>query len=161
MFGRSENIAIVGRWFSEFWGNPCTISIVDDLAAPDMLLQYSMRAPRRGRKNVKAFMTEFREAFPDLALRSTGDLIADRDFVIIRWEGGGTHTGPAFNDFHIGPLPAASGQTISLAGHTAIRVENGKIAEEAISTTKRKAHMRVLSEASGGDGLSLAPIPFS
>ena len=42
-----ENKAIVGRWFTEFWGNPWNPAIIDELAAPDMLLQYSLT--RRGR----------------------------------------------------------------------------------------------------------------
>ena len=47
-----------------------------------------------------------------------------------RWEGGGTHTGPAFNDFLIGSLPAASGRQMHFTGTTVLRVENGRIAEE-------------------------------
>jgi hypothetical protein len=48
------NKAIVGRWFTSFWGNSCDLAIVDELAAPDMLLQYSMDNPRRGRMSVKS-----------------------------------------------------------------------------------------------------------
>src|SRR5262249_48882622 len=40
--------AIVGRWFTEFWGKTCNLGVVDELAAPDMLLQYSLHEPRRG-----------------------------------------------------------------------------------------------------------------
>ena len=47
-----------------------------------------------------------------------------------RWEGGGTHTGPAFDDFLLGSLPAASGHKMRFTGTTVLRVENGKIAEE-------------------------------
>ena len=47
-----------------------------------------------------------------------------------RWEGGGTHTGPAFSDFLVGSLPAASGRKMRFTGTTVLRVENGKIAEE-------------------------------
>ena len=47
-----------------------------------------------------------------------------------RWEGGGTHTGPAFSDFLLGSLPAASGLKMRFTGTTVLRVENGKIAEE-------------------------------
>ena len=32
------NKAIVGRWFTDFWGKTCNLGIVDELAAPDMLL---------------------------------------------------------------------------------------------------------------------------
>ena len=52
----TENKAIVGRWFTEFWGKTCNLGVVDDLAAPDMLLQYSLHAPRRGHDDIKAFI---------------------------------------------------------------------------------------------------------
>ena len=61
-----DNKAIVARWFTEFWGETCNLGIVDELAAPDMLLQYSLHAPRRGHADIKAFMSGFRAAFPDL-----------------------------------------------------------------------------------------------
>jgi hypothetical protein len=50
--------------------------------------------------------------------------------VVGRWEGGGTHAGPAFSDFLIGALPAASGRTMRFTGTTVLRVRNGQIAEE-------------------------------
>jgi predicted ester cyclase len=125
-----DNKAIVGRWFKEFWGNPWNPKVVDDLAAPDILLQYSLHAPRHGRDDVRAFMIAFREAFPDLSFAGTADLIAEGDFVVGRWEGGGTHTGPAFGDFLAGALPAGSGRRMRFSGVTVLRVENGKIAEE-------------------------------
>jgi len=92
-----NNKAIVGRWFTEFWGKTCNLGVVDELAAPDMLLQYSLHEPRRGRDDIKAFMTDFRRAFPDLNFWGTADLIAEGDYVVGQWEGGGTHTGPAFS----------------------------------------------------------------
>src|ERR1700741_2239431 len=90
MSKEENNKAIVGRWFTDFWGKTCNLGIVDELAAPDMLLQYSLREPRRGHADIKAFMTGLREAFPDLAFASTADLIAEGDYVVSRWEGGGT-----------------------------------------------------------------------
>ena len=66
MSKEDDNKAIIGRWFTNFWGKTCNLDIVDELAAPDMLLQYSLHAPRRGREDIKAFMTGFRDAFPDL-----------------------------------------------------------------------------------------------
>ncbi len=130
MSKEQENKAVVGRWFKEFWGNPWNPKVVDNLAVPDILLQYSLHAPRRGRDDVRAFMMAFREAFPDLGFEGTADLIAEGDFVVGRWEGGGTHTGPAFSDFLAGALPAGSGRRMRFGGVTVLRVENGKIAEE-------------------------------
>lgn len=130
MSKESDNKAIVGRWFTNFWGKTCDLSIVDELAAPNMLLQYSLHEPRRGREDIKAFMTDFREAFPNLNFWGTADLIAEGDYVVGRWEGGGMHTGPAFSDFLAGSLPAATGRKMHFTGTTVLRLENGKIVEE-------------------------------
>lgn len=130
MSREQDNKAIVGRWFEGFWGNPWNPEIIDELAAHDMLLQYSLHALRRGREDVRNFMVGFREAFPDLNFWGAANLIAEGDYVVGRWEGGGTHTGPAFSDFLIGSLPAASGRKMRFTGTTVLRLENGKIAEE-------------------------------
>ena len=108
MSKEQESKAIVGRWFTSFWGPACDLSIVDELAAPNMLLQYSLHEPRRGHEDIKAFMTDFRAAFPDLSFGGAADLIAEGDYVVGRWVGGGTHRGPAFSDFLAGSLPAAT-----------------------------------------------------
>ena len=130
MSKEQANKAIVGRWFTNFWGEVCDLRIVDELAAPDMLLQYSLHAPRRGREDIKAFMTGFRQAFPDLAFAGAADLIAEGDYVVGRWKGGGTHTGPAFSDFLIGSLPATTGRKMDFTGTTVLKVVNGLITEE-------------------------------
>ena len=130
MSREQQNKAIVGRWFEGFWGNPWNPAIIEELAAPDILLQYSLHAPRRGHDDVRNFMVGFREAFPDLKFWGAADLIAEGDYVVGRWEGGGTHTGPAFSDFLTGSLPAATGLKMHFMGTTVLRVERGKIAEE-------------------------------
>jgi len=125
-----NNKAIVGRWFTDFWGKTCNLGIVDEFAAPNMLLQYSLHAPRKGHADIKAFMTNFREAFPDLNFWGAADLIAEGDYVVGRWEGGGTHTSPAFSDFIMGSLPAATGRKMQFTGTTVLKVKDGKIVEE-------------------------------
>jgi predicted ester cyclase len=130
MSREQDNKAVVGRWFEGFWGNPWNPEIIDELAAPDMLLQYSLHAPRRGRDDVRNFIMDFRAAFPDLKFWGTADLLAEGDYVVGRWEGGGTHSGPAFGDFLAGALPASSGRKMHFTGTTVLRVENGRIAEE-------------------------------
>jgi predicted ester cyclase len=127
---QEKNKAIVGRWFANFWGETCNLDIVDELAASDMLLRYSLHEPRRGHEDIKAFMTDFRTAFPDLNFWGAADLIAEGDYVVGRWEGGGTHTGPAFSDFLIGSLPAATGRKMHFTGTTVLRLKEGKIVEE-------------------------------
>jgi predicted ester cyclase len=130
MSKEQDNKSIIGRWFTHFWGERYNPDIVDELAAPDMLLQYSLHAPRRGRDDIKAFMADFRAAFPDLNFWGAANLIAEGDYVVGRWQGGGTHTGPAFSDFLIGSLPAATGRKMRFTGTTVLRLKDGKIAEE-------------------------------
>ena len=130
MSKEDDNKAVVGRWFTEFWGRDVNLAVVDEIAAPDMLLKYSLHAPRRGRDDIKAFMTDFRAAFPDLNFWGTADLIAEGDTVVGQWEGGGTHTGPAFKDFLVGSLPAATGRKMRFTGTTVLKVIDGRIAAE-------------------------------
>jgi predicted ester cyclase len=127
---QDDNKALVGRWFAGFWSETCNLGIVDELAAPDMLLKYSLHEPRRGHADIKSFMTGFRAAFPDLNFWGTADLIAEGDYVVAQWEGGGTHTGPAFSDFLIGGLDANTGRKMHFTGTTILMVKNGKIQEE-------------------------------
>jgi predicted ester cyclase len=130
MSKETDNKAIVGRWFTDFWGKTCNLDIVDELAAPDMLLKYSLHEPRRGRDDIKAFQRDFRKAFPDLNFWGTAELIAEGDYVVGQWEGGGTHTGPAFSDFLMGSLPASTGRKMHFTGTTVLRLNDGKIVEE-------------------------------
>ena len=130
MSKQADNKAVVGRWFTEFWGNPWNPKVIEELAAPDMLLQYSLHEPRRGREDIKAFMTDFRKAFPDLSFWGAAELIAEGDYVVGRWEGGGTHTGPAFTDFLMGSLPASTARKMHFTGTTVLRLKDGKIVEE-------------------------------
>ena len=125
-----ENKEIVGRWFTEFWGPDFNPDVIDELAAPDIRFEYSLHAPCRGRDEVRAFATKFRAAFPDLAFGGTADLIAEGDYVVGQWIGGGTQTGEAFDDMPVGSLPAASGKAMRFTGITILKVEDGLITEE-------------------------------
>jgi predicted ester cyclase len=130
MTKEERNKDIVSQWFKGFWANPWDPGIVEQLASPDILLQYSLHAPRRGIKDVKNFITGFRAAFPDLGFAGVGELIAEGDYVVGRWKGGGTHTGAAFDDFVVGSLPVNSGRRMEFTGTSVLRVVNGKIVED-------------------------------
>ena len=130
MSKEQDNKAVVGRWFTEFWGKDFNPSVIDELAAPDIRFEYSLHAPCRGRDEVRAFAAKFRAAFPDLAVGGTADLIAEGDYVVGQWIGGGTQTGEAFDDMPIGSLRASTGKTMRFTGITILKVENGMITEE-------------------------------
>ncbi|MDT5334637.1 MAG: hypothetical protein QOD90_142 [Mycobacterium sp.] len=125
-----ENKAVVGRWFTEFWGESFNPDVIDELAAPDIRFEYSLHTPCRGRSEVRAFATKFRAAFPNLAFGATADLIAEGDYVVGQWVGGGTQTGEAFDDMPIGALPAGTGKTMRFTGTSVLKVIDGLIVEE-------------------------------
>ena len=125
-----DNKAVVVRWFTDFWGDDFDAGVIDELAAPDIRFEYSLHKPLRGRDEVREFALAFREAFPDLGFGATADLIAEGDYVVGQWEGGGTQTGDAFDDMPIGSLPAGTGKTMRFTGTTILKVENGLITEE-------------------------------
>lgn len=132
MSKEDDNKAVVGRWFNEFWGKHPNLAVIDEIAAPDMLLHYSLHEPRRGRADIRDFMSGFRKAFPDLHFWGTAELIAEGDYVVGQWEGGGTHTGTAWADVLPGydALPAATGRTMHFTGTTVLKVVDGQIVEE-------------------------------
>src|SRR3954465_8517641 len=109
---QEDNKAIVGRWFTGFWGANFDPSVIDELAAPEIRFEYSLHAPCRGRDEVRAFARTFRAAFPDLNFWGTAAPAAAGGLVVGRWEGGGPHTGPAFDDMPIGSLPAGPPRTL-------------------------------------------------
>jgi hypothetical protein len=82
MSKEEDNKAVVGRWFDGFWSKSPNLGVIDEIAAPDMLLKYSLHEPRRGRDDIRAFITDFRAAFPDLNFWGTADLIAEGDYVV-------------------------------------------------------------------------------
>jgi hypothetical protein len=40
MSKEEDNKAVVGRWFTDFWGKNVNLAVIDEIAAPDMLLKY-------------------------------------------------------------------------------------------------------------------------
>jgi predicted ester cyclase len=57
-------------------------------------------------------------------------LIAEGDYVVGQWIGGGTQTGEAFDDMPIGALPAGTGKAMRFTGLSVLKVVDGLIVEE-------------------------------
>ena len=70
-------------------------------------------------------MKDFRAAFPDLSFWGTADLIAEGDYVVGQWEGGGTHTGAPFMDFLAGDIPRNTGRRMHFTGVTVLKLADG------------------------------------
>ena len=85
---QSKNKAVVGRWFTEFWGKTYNPAVVDELASTEMFLRYSLHRSRHGREDIKAFMHGFREAFSRPELLGNGTSVGRRrpcDWTVGGW----------------------------------------------------------------------------
>ncbi len=131
MSQEKENKEIVAQWFNSVWTKEkFDISVIDKLASQDITMQYPLHGHLKGPKAIKDMLERLKDAFPNLNFWVVGDLIADNDYVVGRWEGGGTHTGPEFSDLPAGSLPENSGKTIHFTGMSVFRIKEGKIIEE-------------------------------
>jgi hypothetical protein len=99
MSKEQENEIIATRWLEGFWGHSWNPKIVDDLAADDILIQFSLQTPYYGRSAAKNFLHGIREIFRDLEFSGSADLVVDGEYAVARVEGIGTHAGAAFLDF--------------------------------------------------------------
>jgi len=115
------NKQVVRRYSDDIFtqGN---LSIIDEVIAEDYVEHSGPpQLPSHGRESVRALVTLFRSAFPDLRLQ-IDDLLVDGDYVISRNIGMGTHLGAFFG------IPA-TGRTGAMGGIHVYRLVNGKIAE--------------------------------
>ena len=131
------NQAVVARWFDRFWGKDFDPGVIDELAAPDIRFEYSLHAPARGRDEVREFATKFRAAFPDLNFWGTADLIAEGDYVVGQWEGGGTQTGEAFDDMPAARCPPGPGRRCA---SPALRAEGREWPHHRGDRSRRRPH---------------------
>ena len=113
-----DNKAIVGRWFTEFWGKQFNPAVIDELAAPDIRFEYSLHAPLRGRDAVRDFAAKFRAAFPDLGFEGTAELIGEGDYVVGQWIGERTRSGDALGQPMAGRAPATPSRRPSSRSRT-------------------------------------------
>jgi predicted ester cyclase len=137
------NKEIVGKWFDATWGDNYNPVVIDQLADPSVVMQYPLHGRCEGPKAIKGMLNRLRAAFPDLRFWIVGDVIADGDYVAGRWEGGGTHTGPAFSDLPAGSLPGNSGRAIHFTGMTIFKVVDGRILEEIGEEDALKAGLQL------------------
>ena len=72
------------------------------------------------------------QAFPNISFRAYKfPLIAEGDYVVGRWIGGGKHTGVAFDDLAVGKLDRPNtNMEIYFSGTTIFTLKDGKIVDE-------------------------------
>ena len=112
---------LITRWVLEMWGGG-NLGLVDELTAEG----YVYRAPGmpdvRGRTALKALVTFYRTAFPDLT-NTIEDLVGEGSKVVTRGTTRGTHRGP------LGNVPASRKQ-IAVSWVLISRFDGHKLIDE-------------------------------
>jgi len=115
-----ENKAIFRRYVEEV-GNEGRLELADEIFDRYLAHQADGSVLERGPEDVKRFMGEFREAFPDFH-STVEDQIAEGDKVVTRWTMRGTHEG----EFRGMP---PTGNKLEITGIGIFRFSEGKVVE--------------------------------
>ncbi len=119
-----DNKALVRRAIEEGW-NQGNVALIDELDAPNFIHHDPDFPNFQTREDYKQWVTEARNAFPDLHL-TIDDMIAEGDKVVTRWTFRGTNTGDMVSPMHI----PATGKQVTVTGITIDRFANSKFVED-------------------------------
>ncbi len=115
-----ENKSIFRRYVEEL-GNEGKLELADEIFDRYLAHQPDGSVLERGLEDVKRFMGEFREGFPDF-YSTIEDQIAEGDKVVTRWMMRGTHMGE-FRGI------APTGKGVDVTGIGIFRFSDGKVVE--------------------------------
>ena len=139
-----SNKDLAAEYFDAVWSQHYNPEKIRLLADPALLWRYPMHGEFHGPESVIAMLTSFRESLPDLKFWATEELLPVGDYVVARWEGGGTHTGKALTELpHGGPIPAGSGRKVFFKGMSLLRFRDGKVIEDVGEEGAIDAHLQL------------------
>ena len=119
-----DNKALVRRLIEEVW-NQGNLTVFDEPSAPNFIHHDPDFPNFQTRKDYRQWVTQTRNAFPDLHL-TIEDVIAEGDQVVTRWTFRGTNTGDMVTPLHI----PATGKQVTVTGITISRLAGGKFIED-------------------------------
>ena len=139
-----SNKDLAAEYFDAVWSQHYNPEKIRLLADPALLWRYPMHGEFHGPEPVISMLTSFRESLPDLKFWATEELLPAGDYVVARWEGGGTHTGKALTELpHGGPIPAGSGRKVFFKGMSLLRFRDGKVIEDVGEEGAIDAHLQL------------------
>ncbi|HYL64010.1 MAG TPA: ester cyclase [Candidatus Methylomirabilis sp.] len=120
----AENKALVRRLYDEVW-NKRRIEVVHELISPSHALSGSLfNDSSVGPEAYKRILAQFIAAFPDLRF-AVGDMIAEKDHVVVSWVISGTHK-REFRGI------AATNKKVSVDGVTIHQIARGRILDSDV-----------------------------
>jgi predicted ester cyclase len=139
-----SNKDLAAEYFDAVWSQHYNPEKIRLLADPALVWRYPMHGEFHGPESVITMLTSFRESLPDLTFWATEELLPAGDYVVARWEGGGTHTGRALTELpHGGPIPAGSGRKVFFKGMSLLRFRDGKVIEDVGEEGAIDAHLQL------------------
>ncbi|MGH7962458.1 MAG: ester cyclase [Candidatus Binatia bacterium] len=112
----ADNKAVLRRYGEEVW-NKGNLALFDELIAPNLVLRFP--GVPETRDDFRAFVPQFRAAFPDLQL-TIADLVAEGDLVAVHWTMRGTQRG-VFQGI------APTGKAVTMTMTVFYRLRDGQI----------------------------------
>ena len=95
----------------------------ESLFAPDYVLTMGGEE-HRGPHSIIEVVSGYYQAFPDLRF-TTGEIVAEEDYVLVRWRARGTHQGPL-------PGLPPTGRTAAWTGMSLFRFRDGRIVDDTV-----------------------------
>ncbi len=111
---------LVADYIDRVW-NSGDAAALESLTTPDFRYHLAEQPPL-DRAGMRQLLASTRAAFPDWQVQAE-EVVAESEFVAVRWSGTATHSGP----FHGIP---PTGRRIRVSGINVFRTHDGKIAEE-------------------------------
>ena len=116
-----ENKAVTRRYFDEVMSKG-NYEVLGQLIAGSYVYHEPGSGEVRGPEGVKALVSTYRSAFPDMQM-TIEELIAEGDMIVARWTATGTHRGELMG------IPP-TGKHLTVSGTVIIRMADGKFEEE-------------------------------
>jgi steroid delta-isomerase-like uncharacterized protein len=122
----ADNKRIARRYFMEIM-NMANMDTLYELLAPEFIFTLATHPePYHGPDGFKELVTMLHSAFPDFYI-NIQEMVANDDYVVTRWRGGGTHSGGPFHTVEGDLQP--NGRSFEIDGMTWHKIVNGKIVE--------------------------------
>lgn len=121
--GAAENRDLVRRWIIDGWNANNTAAVIPEVYSENWIDGDSTQGPH-GHEGVRTFVEAYLGAFPDFRIKIL-QMVADDEYVALRWRGDGTNTGSLYGR-------PASMKPVSITGHALHRMVGGKIGESWI-----------------------------
>ena len=139
-----SNKDLAAAYFDAVWSDHYNPDKIRELTSPNLVFRYPMHGEFHGPDAVIAILDSFRESLPDLKFWSTDEALEAGDYIIARWEGGGTHTGKAITELpHGGPIPAGSGRKLFFSGVSLLKFKDGKVIEDVGQEGALDGHLQL------------------